>query len=287
MALDLDMLACRPVDAEHGQQKNAPINGNALMKIVLLAGGFGSRLSEETIVKPKPMVEIGGRPIILHIMELYARFGFKDFVIACGYKGEYIKNFFNNFHLNNSDYTISLQSGERTIVNPVAEDWRVSVVDTGLNTMTAGRVRKLRSWIGDDTFMLTYGDGLADVDLQALLRFHRAHGKIATVTAVQPPARFGSLKLDGAKVEDFAEKIHSQETWINGGFFVFEPGMFDYLTDLDTMPLEKEPLTNVARDGELMAFKHDGFWHPMDTMRDKEILEEMWADGEAPWKMAS
>ncbi len=257
------------------------------MKVVLLAGGFGSRLSEETIVRPKPMVEIGGRPILLHIMELYARFGFNDFVIACGYKGEYIKNFFNNFHLNNSDYTISLRSGERTIVNPVAEDWKVSVVDTGLDTMTAGRVRKLRRWIGDDTFMLTYGDGLADVDLGALLRFHRAHGKLATVTAVQPPARFGSLELDGGKVMDFAEKIHSHDTWINGGFFVFEPGMFDYLTELDSMPLEKEPLTRIASSGELMAFKHEGFWHPMDTVRDKEILEEMWAEGEAPWKMAS
>jgi len=257
------------------------------MKVVLLAGGYGSRLSEETIVKPKPMVEIGGRPILLHIMELYARFGFTDFVIACGYKGDYIKNFFNNFHLNNSDYTISLRSGKRVIVNPVAEDWKVSVVDTGLNTMTAGRIRRLRPWIGADSFMLTYGDGLADVDLKALLRFHRAHGRLATVTAVQPPARFGSLELDGANVSAFTEKVRTQEAWINGGFFVFEPGMFDYLTELDSMPLEKEPLTHLARVGELMAFKHDGFWHPMDTVRDKEILEDIWAEGEAPWKMAS
>jgi len=257
------------------------------MKVVLLAGGFGSRLSEETIIRPKPMVEIGGRPIILHIMELYARYGFNDFVIACGYKGEYIKNFFNNFHINNSDYTISLKSGERTIVNPVAEDWKVSAVDTGLETMTAGRVRKLRRWIGDETFMLTYGDGVGDVDLEALLRFHRAHGKLATVTAVQPPARFGSLELDGAQVTNFAEKIRSHDTWINGGFFVFEPGMFNYLTDLDSMPLEKAPLTDIARAGELMAFKHDGFWHPMDTVRDKEVLEAMLAKGQAPWKMAS
>jgi len=255
------------------------------MKVVLLAGGFGSRLSEETIVRPKPMVEIGGRPILLHIMELYARFGFNEFVIACGYKGEYIKDFFNNFHLNNSDFTISLKSGERTIVNPVAEDWKVSVIDTGLDTMTAGRIRKLRPWIGDDTFMLTYGDGLADIDLETLLRFHRAHGKLATVTAVQPRARFGSLELDGTKVSAFTEKVRTQETWINGGFFVFEAGVFDYLTELDSMPLEKEPLSNIARAGELMAFKHDGFWHPMDTIRDKQILEEMWAEGQAPWKM--
>ena len=253
------------------------------MKVVLLAGGFGSRLSEETIVKPKPMVEIGGRPILLHIMEFYAQFGLTDFVIACGYKGAYIKEFFNNFHLNNSDYTISLRSGERTILNPAMEDWKVSVVDTGLNTMTAGRVRKLRPWIGNDTFMLTYGDGLADVDLQELLRFHRAHSKLATVTAVQPPARFGSLGLDGSKVVDFAEKIRTPDTWINGGFFVFEPGVFDYLTGLDTMPLEEEPLSNLARAGELMAFKHDGFWHPMDTVRDKKILEDIWAEGQAPW----
>lgn len=253
------------------------------MKVVLLAGGFGSRLSEETIAKPKPMVEIGGRPILLHIMELYARFGFKDFVIACGYKGAYIKEFFNNFHLNNSDFTISLRSGERTIVNPVAEDWKVSVVDTGLETMTAGRLRKLHPWIGDDTFMLTYGDGLADVDINALLRFHRAHNKLATVTAVHPPARFGSLELEGCEVVDFAEKIPSKSTWINGGFFVFESGVFNYLTEFDTMPLEDEPLSNLARAGELMAFKHDGFWHPMDTARDKEILEDIWARGRAPW----
>ena len=257
------------------------------MKVVLLAGGFGSRLSEETIVKPKPMVEIGGRPILLHIMELYAHFGLDDFVIACGYKGEHIKNFFNNFYLNNSDYTISLKSGERTIVNPVAEDWKVSVVDTGLHTMTAGRLRRLKPWIGDGTFMMTYGDGLADVDLLSLLRFHRAHGRLATVTAVQPPARFGSLELEGSKVSAFTEKIRSHQAWINGGFFVFEQGIFDYLTDLDTMPLEKEPLTNLAQAGELMAFKHDGFWHPMDTIRDREILEQIWSDGQAPWKLAS
>ncbi len=257
------------------------------MKVVLLAGGFGSRLSEETIVKPKPMVEIGGRPILLHIMELYARFGFDDFIIACGYKGEHIKNFFNNFYLNNSDYTISLRSGDRKIINPVAEDWKVSVVDTGLHTMTAGRLRKLSSWIGEGTFMLTYGDGLADVDLHALLRFHRAHGRLATVTAVQPPARFGSLELEGSKVSAFAEKIRSNEAWINGGFFVFEQGVFDYLTELDSMPLEKEPLTKIAEAGELMAFKHDGFWHPMDTIRDKEILEQIWSEGQAPWKQAS
>ena len=261
--------------------------GNHHMKVVLLAGGFGSRLSEETIVKPKPMVEIGGRPILLHIMELYAQFGFTDFVIACGYKGEYIKNFFNNFHLNNSDYTISLKSGERTIVNPVAEDWKVSVVDTGLETMTAGRLRRLRPWIGDDAFMLTYGDGLADVDLEALLRFHRAHGCFATVTAVQPPARFGSLEIEGSKVSAFTEKIRAHETWINGGFFVFEPGVFDYLTELDSMPLEKKPLSDLATDGQLMAYKHHGFWHPMDTIRDREILEQYWSDGAAPWKAAS
>ncbi len=257
------------------------------MKVVLLAGGFGSRLSEETVARPKPMVEIGGRPILLHIMELYAYFGFSDFVVACGYKGEYIKNFFNNFYLNNSDYTISLKDGERTVVNPVARDWKVSVVDTGLHTMTAGRLRRLRSWIGDETFMLTYGDGLANVDILALLRFHRAHGQLATVTAVQPPARFGSLEIDGSRVANFSEKIHNQETWINGGFFVFEPGVFDYLTDLDSMPLEKQPLTNLARASELMAFKHEGFWQPMDTVRDRDLLEEIWAEGQAPWRMAS
>lgn len=256
------------------------------MKVVLLSGGLGTRLSEETSLKPKPMVEIGGRPMLLHIMNIYAHFGFKDFVVACGYKANVIKDFFSNFYLNNSDFTISFKTGDRTIVNPVAVDWTVSVIDTGLNTMTGGRVLRLKNLIKNETFMVTYGDGVSDVDIGKLLAFHKSHGKLATVTAVQPPARFGSLELDGARVNKFAEKVDSNETWINGGFFVFEPGIFDYISG-DPMPLEKDPLTNIASDGQLMAFKHRGFWQPMDTIRDRAHLEDLWASGNAPWSFGT
>ena len=231
------------------------------MKVVILAGGLGTRLAEETEVRPKPMVEIGGRPILWHVMSIYARAGFDQFVVASGYKGEMI---------------------ERWARRPDREPWKVEVVDTGLETMTGGRIRRLRERLGKGTFLATYGDGLADLDAGELARFHRSHGKLATVTAVRPPSRFGALALDGDLVREFSEKPQAGEGWINGGFFAFEPGLFDYLAG-DATILERDPLERLARDGELMAYRHAGFWQPMDTLREKRILEELWQTGRAPW----
>jgi glucose-1-phosphate cytidylyltransferase len=233
------------------------------LKVAILAGGAGTRLAEETGTRPKPMVEIGGRPILRHVMSIYARAGFREFVVACGYKGEMIRAHFGADR--------SREDGST-----------VDVVDTGLSTMTGGRVRRLRSRLADETFFLTYGDGLADLDVAELLAFHRAHGKIATVTAVRPPSRFGALTLDGERVAEFSEKPQAGEGWINGGFFVLEPGIFDYLESDETV-LEREPLERLANDGELMAFRHEGFWQPMDTLREKRILEELWSSGRPPW----
>jgi len=254
------------------------------MKVVILAGGKGTRLAEETGVRPKPMVEIGGKPILWHIMKIYAARGFNDFLVACGYKGELIKEYFHNFAVHSSDYIIDLASGERKIVNGSGIDWRVGVIDTGVETMTGGRLLRLRQWIGAESFMVTYGDGLGDVNVCAAAEFHRAHGKIATVTAVRPPARFGSLRLEGGAVCDFAEKPQTDEGWINGGFFVFNPEIFDYLENDDTI-LEREPLERLARERQLMAYRHAGFWQPMDTLREKMLLESLWAGGQAPWKI--
>lgn len=252
------------------------------MKTVLLAGGLGSRLSEETVRIPKPMVEVGGRPIMLHVMDIYSHWHQHDFIVACGYKCLTMKQFFNNLHLLNNDFTVTLGSG-RMDLRPCREmNWNVSVVDTGEATMTGGRLRRLRDWLGDEPFMVTYSDGVGNVDIEALLDFHRSHGRLATVTAVQPPARFGNLDLDGERVAEFTEKVTSQETWINGGFFVFEPGVFDYLSG-DHEPLEQAPLTQLARDGELFAYKHRGFWHPMDTVRDREQLDRLCTEGTPPW----
>lgn len=252
------------------------------MRTVLLAGGLGSRLSEETTRVPKPMVEVGGRPIMLHVMDIYSHWGFQDFVVACGYKCLTIKQFFNNLHLLNNDFTVTLGTG-RIDLRPCRDvAWNVSVVDTGEQTMTGGRIRRLRDWLGDEPFMVTYSDGVGNVDIPALLAFHRAHGGIATVTAVQPPARFGNLDLDGDRVANFTEKVTSQETWINGGFFVFEKGVFDYLDD-DGEPLEQSPLIRLARDGELFAYKHRGFWHPMDTVRDRDQLDHLCGENTPPW----
>jgi glucose-1-phosphate cytidylyltransferase len=253
------------------------------MKVVILAGGRGTRLAEESSSRPKPMVEIGGKPILWHILNIYASHGFKDFLIACGYKGEIIKEYFHNFSIHYSDYVINLKDGSLKVVNSCAFDWRVGVVDTGLDTMTGGRILRLRSWIGDEPFLATYGDGLGDVDIRALVEFHEAHGKLATVTAVHPPARFGGLNLRANSVAQFSEKPQTEEGWINGGFFVFEPGVFDYLRGDDTV-LEQEPLERLAADGELMAYRHTGFWQPMDTLREKQLLESLWASGKARWK---
>jgi glucose-1-phosphate cytidylyltransferase len=254
------------------------------MKVVILAGGLGTRLAEETSVRPKPMVEIGGKPILWHIMNIYASHGFKDFLVACGYKGEVIKEYFHNFLIHNSDLVINLKDGSYEVVSSTAPDWQVGLIDTGSATLTGGRILRLRAWVNDKTFMATYGDGLADVDVQSLVAFHRAHGRLATVTAVSPTARFGGLEVEGDAVIRFSEKPQTGEGWINGGFFVLEPAVFDYIEG-DEVALEREPLERLAADGQLMAFRHAGFWHPMDTLRDKQFLESLWATGKAPWKV--
>ena len=255
------------------------------MMVVILAGGRGTRLSEETLSRPKPMVEIGGRPLLWHLMSFFAGQGHRDFLVACGYRGDMIKEYFRNIVIHESDFIVDLSDGATKILNKSRLDWRVGVVDTGLDTMTGGRVRRLRDHIGGQRFMCTYGDGLSDVDLGALLAFHEKHGRVATVTAVRPPARFGGLSLDGDAVREFTEKPQAEGAWINGGFFIFEPKVFDYLTGDDSI-LEREPLEQLARDGQLMAFKHSGFFQPMDTVREREILENLWAKGSAPWKRA-
>lgn len=251
------------------------------MKTVILAGGLGTRLAEETGLRPKPMVEIGGKPMLWHIMNIYAAHGFKEFLIACGYKGEMIKEYFANFFIHNSDFYVDQQTGQREIVGNNRCDWKIGLIDTGANTMTGGRIGRLREWIGDAPFMVTYGDGLGNVDIRALVDFHKSHGRLATVTAVHPPSRFGAMAIQQDQVVEFSEK--PQEGWINGGFFVFEPALFELLED-DRTVLEREPLETLANQGQLMAFRHAGFWQPMDTVREKQVLEELWASEAPPWK---
>ena len=253
------------------------------MRVVILAGGFGTRLAEETEVRPKPMVEIGGRPILWHILKHYAGHGFKEFVVALGYKGEAVKQFFRDYESLSGDMTIRLADGavQRHLVD--RDDWTVHLVDTGLHTQTGGRLGRLRPWLGGERFMLTYGDGVCDVNLQSLLVFHRERGRLATVTAVRPPARFGGLIFDGDLVSEFTEKPQIGEGWINGGFMVFEPGIFD-LIDGDDTSLELDALETLAARRQLAAFRHEGFWQCMDTLRDKRHLEQLWRDGTAPWR---
>lgn len=254
------------------------------MKTVILCGGFGTRLAEETQVKPKPMVEIGGKPILWHIMKIYERHGLSEFMLALGYKGEYIKDYFINYHARQSDLTVHLRSGTCDFRNPMAEDWHISLIDTGASSMTGGRLLRLKPYLQDGgTFMLTYGDGVSDVDIRALLAFHQSHGRLATVTAVRPPARFGDLRIEDNQVTHFEEKPQAGEGWINGGFFVFEPGVFDFIAD-DATILEKAPLEKLAAQGQLMAYHHLGYWQSMDTLRDKQALEELWKTGNAPWR---
>ena len=254
------------------------------MKVVILAGGFGTRLVEKTEVIPKPMVEIGGRPILWHIMKHYAHYGFKEFFIALGYKGEEIKRYFLNYYTLSSSMTIHLSNGDVQVYNKGCEDWTVHLMDTGLHTLTGGRVKRLEPWLKDETFMLTYGDGVSDIDLHDLLGYHRSHGRLATVTAVRPPARFGGLIFDGDLVAEFTEKPQAGEGWINGGFLVFEPGVFDYLEG-DTISLEGGTLERLAADGELAAYRHDSFWQCMDHLRDVRLLESLWQSGNPPWKV--
>jgi glucose-1-phosphate cytidylyltransferase len=254
------------------------------MRAVILAGGFGSRLAEETIHKPKPMVEIGGRPILWHIMNIFAAHGIEEFIIPLGYKGEVVKQYFLNFYAVNSDLSIDLRTGRQTIHDCARPDWRVHLVNTGMTTQTGGRVKRLRRWLGEnETFLLTYGDGVADVNVTELVDFHHAHGRLATVTTVKPPARFGRIGFDGDRVTTFREKAEGSEGWINGGFFVFHARALDYIEGDETV-LEREPVERLARDGQLMAYRHYGFWSCMDTLKEKSMLEDLWASGAPPWK---
>lgn len=253
------------------------------MKVAILAGGYGSRLAEETEVKPKPMIEIGGRPILWHIMKHYSHFGHNDFVIALGYKGELIKKYMVDYSTLNSNLTVHLQTGEVTANGGKKPDWRIDLVDTGISTNTGGRIKRLASYL-DSTFMLTWGDGVSDVNLDKLLAFHKSHGKLATLTAVRPPARYGHMVFEEDQIVNFVEKPQIGEGWINGAFFVLEPEVFDYIDGDDTQ-WEKEPLENLARDGQLMAYKHTSFWQCMDTLREKYILEKLWQSNNVPWKL--
>lgn len=253
------------------------------MKVAILAGGVGTRLAEETQIKPKPMIEIGGKPILWHIMMHYAQYGYSEFVIALGYKGEVIKKYMVDYCDLNSNLTVNLKTGAVKQRGGIKPDWTVDLIDTGIATLTGGRIKRLAPYLGNDTFMLTWGDGVSNINLTQLLAFHRSHGKLATLTAVRPPARFGHMELDGDAVTEFSEKPQTKAGWINGAFFILEPGVFDYV-DGDQTQWEREPLERLAQDGQLMAYRHTAFWQCMDTLRDKVFLEELWQHGEAPWK---
>ena len=255
------------------------------MKVAILAGGVGTRLAEETIIKPKPMVEIGGRPILWHILKHYSHYGYNEFVIALGYKGGYIKKYLIDYSSLHSNLRVNIKKGD---VRPYGiehhPDWTIDLIDTGLETLTGGRIKRLASYLDNQTFMLTWGDGVSNVNFDELLKFHKSHGKLATLTAVRPTARFGHLNLEGDKIKEFSEKPQTSEGWINGAFFVLEPGVFDYIDD-DQTPWERRPMEQLAKDGQLMAYKHTGFWQCMDTLRDKHLLNQLWDSGEAPWKI--
>ena len=254
------------------------------MKTIILAGGLGTRLSEQTAVRPKPLVEIGGKPILWHIVNIYAASGFEEFVIALGYKGEEIKKYFLDFYLLNNNLSIDLSTGHSEPHGGEHPQWKVHLIDTGNATETGGRIKRLQPLIGDERFMLTYGDGVANVDIKSLVAFHQSHGKLATITAVRPPARFGGLRFNGDLVTEFIEKPQIGEGWINGGFFVLEPQVLDYI-DGDEITFERKPLERLAADGQLVAYKHDGFWQCMDTLRDVRLLESLWQSGKPPWKV--
>jgi glucose-1-phosphate cytidylyltransferase len=256
------------------------------MRVLLLAGGYGTRLSEETEIRPKPMVEIGGKPILWHIMKLYSHYGFNDFVVLLGYKGYYIKEYFANYFIHQSDVTIDIQTGKMEVHNNSSEPWKVTLLDTGLDSMTGGRIKRAQSFVGDEPFMVTYGDGVADVDISELVEFHKSHGKAMTMTSAQPEGRFGALKIENDnKVSNFLEKPKGDgDNWVNAGFFVCEPKVFDYIED-DSTVFEQEPLQNLAKDDEIYTYKHKGFWKPMDTLRDKLSLQNLWDNQKAPWRV--
>jgi glucose-1-phosphate cytidylyltransferase len=256
------------------------------MKAVILAGGLGTRLSEETHLKPKPMIEIGGKPMLWHIMKIYSAHGIHDFIVCCGYKGYLIKEYFANYFLHMSDVTFDLRTHEMEVHERHAEPWRVTLLDTGEQTRTGGRLKRARPYLDDAAFCFTYGDGVGDIDIGALLAFHRAHGKLATMTAVQPPGRFGAVAIDGDRITRFQEKPRGDGAWLNGGFFVLAPRVLDYIEGDDTA-WEGPPMERLAREDQFMAYRHSGFWQPMDTLRDKNHLEELWAGGRAPWKIWS
>ena len=256
------------------------------MKVLLLAGGFGTRLSEETDIRPKPMVEIGGKPILWHIMKTYSQYGFNEFVVLLGYKGYYIKEYFANYFLHQSDVTIDMSNGKMEVHNNSSEPWKVTLLDTGLDSMTGGRIKRVQEFIGDEPFMLTYGDGVADINIEELVKFHKKHGKAMTMTSAQPDGRFGALDIDeNNRVQEFKEKPKGDGSWINAGYFVCEPKVFDYITEGDSTVFEQEPLKNLAKEGEIFTYKHDSFWMPMDTLRDKHKLNELWDENKAPWKV--
>lgn len=254
------------------------------MKAVILAGGLGTRISEESHLRPKPMIEVGGKPILWHIMKTYSHYGINDFVICCGYKGYVIKEYFANYFLHMSDVTFDMSRNSMEVHQRYVEPWRVTLVNTGEETLTGGRLRRVREHLGDEAFCFTYGDGLSDIDIGELVRFHRGHGRLATVTAIQPPGRYGALDMDGDAVARFQEKPAGDGAWINGGYFVLEPAVIDYI-DGDQSSWEGEPLMRLAREGQLMSYRHSGFWQAMDTLRDKNQLEELWAKGSPPWKV--
>ena len=253
------------------------------MKVVILAGGYGTRISEETHLKPKPMIEIGGKPMLWHIMKSYSAYGINEFVICCGYKGYIIKEYFANYFLHTSDVTFDMQDNKMEVHKKFAEPWKVTLVDTGLETMTGGRLKKVKNFVGNETFCFTYGDGVSDVNISKLIEFHKNNKTISTVTAVQPPGRFGTLDINGNKITSFKEKPAGDGNWINGGYFVLEPSVFDYIKD-DSTIWEQEPLERLAQENQLSAFKHEGFWQPLDTLRDKNYLEELWNSDNAYWK---
>lgn len=254
------------------------------MKAVLLAGGLGTRISEETLTRPKPMVEIGGKPILWHIMKMYSAHGINEFIICCGYKGYVIKEYFANYFLHMSDVTFDMQNNKMKVHQQSAEPWKVTLVDTGDNTMTGGRLKRVRNYLDDEDFCFTYGDGVSDINITESIHFHRQQKRLATLTGTQPPGRYGALKLEGCQVTSFEEKPHGDGAWINGGFFILSPKVIDLIED-DSTVWERGPMEKLARDGQLSAYLHDGFWHAMDTLRDKNYLEELWQTGKAPWKV--